>query len=338
MTVSRVLNGSGYVSEQTREKVLQCVEKLNYRPNMIARSLVQKRTSTVGILVCHLENPVYAQYVASISETLRGDGLDIILYSAETHRTWLAGIQTLLSKQVDGLILASAQFDGQDECPISWDEARHTGVELMNRNQTPYVIIGYNKITDGADNWICPDYYAGARMAVEFLIREGHRKIGYFHFEEHWQERQNAFCDAMQEAGIRICTKWNFACDLDSILNARDAAAHWLDKTEDLPTAIFCDNDALGVGVMQALNERGIRVPEDVSVIGNDGNVYSLCTSPRLTTVSIQPMEIGKAAARRLMALLKCPSLPKSETLMPPKFQMGGTVKCIHMEEAERRD
>lgn len=112
MTVSRVLSGKGYVSEEKRLRVMECAQALNYRPNTIARSLVLNRTGTVGIPVCHLENPIYAQYVASISETLRRNGMDIILTSAETPRTWLNAIQTLLSKQVDGLILASLQFDG----------------------------------------------------------------------------------------------------------------------------------------------------------------------------------------------------------------------------------
>ena len=328
MTVSRVLNGKANVSEEKRRRVLECAEKLRYHPNRIARSLVLNRTSTVGILVCHLENPVYAQYVASISETLRGHGMDIILYSAETHRTWLSGIRTLLSKQVDGIILASVQFDGEDDCPIPWSEARDQGMELLIDSCKPYLIIG-NSITDGIENRVGPDYYACMRMAMEYLIHTGNRRIGFFHFHEIWQQRQQAFFDVMRENGLTLRPEWDFDCDFDDVKIACTAAEKWLYSCAELPEAICCDNDALAVGLLQALNGRGIRVPEQISVIGNDGNVFSLCTSPRLTTVSIQPEQVGRVAAERLIALLETPQLPKCEVLIPPRFQEGGTVRRI---------
>lgn len=335
MTVSRVLNNNGYVSEEKRRRVLESARELNYQPNLIARSLVLNRTSTIGILVCHLENPVYAQYVAGISETLRGYGMDIILYSAETRNTWLNGIRTLLSKQVDGLILASVQFDMADENPIPWEEARPTGIALMKENKKPFVTIGNNEIIEGGTNGICPDYYTGMKIAAEYLVKMGHRKIAYFHFYENWKERSDAFQDVMNQAGIFIPQEWDFDCDLDSIVSAHRSAADWLDRIKDLPSAVCCDNDAFAAGLMQALHERGIRVPEDLSVIGNDGNVYSLCTSPRLTTVSIQPMEVGHVAAERMMELLRNPEKTEKETLIPPKFQEGGTVRRIPMEAVD---
>lgn len=336
MTVSRALNGKGYVSEEKRLRILECAQALNYRPNMIARSLVLNRTGTVGILVCHLENPIYAQYVASISETLRRGGTDIILASAETPRTWLSSVQTLLSKQVDGLILASLQFDGQDEVPLRWEEARALGADMLRQSRKPYVSICSAPMLRRDEMRIQPDYRLGMHMAARHLIEMGHRRIGRYRFHTPWPARDEGFAQAMAEAGLTLPEKWLFDCDFDGILSARQSALAWLDRTDELPTAVCCDNDAFAVGLMQALGERGLRVPEDVSVVGNDGNVYSHCTSPLLTTVSIRPLEVGRICAETLLSLLKAPAQPGREIQVAPAFQPGGTVKRMNMDEPDR--
>lgn len=336
MTVSRVLSGKGYVSEEKRLRVMECAQALTYRPNTIARSLVLNRTGTVGIPVCHLENPIYAQYVASISETLRRNGMDIILTSAETPRTWLNAIQTLLSKQVDGLILASLQFDGQDDVPMDRAEARALSIEMLRQSQKPYAVICNSEMLHGEEIRISPDYRLAMYMAARHLIQMGHRHIGRFCFHTPWPTRDEGFAQAMAEANLTLPDRWLFDCDFDGILAARQSALSWLDRTDELPTAVCCDNDAYAVALMQALNERGLRVPEDVSVIGNDGNVYSHCTSPLLTTVSIRPLEVGRVCAQTLLNLLKTPGQAGREIKVSPEFQPGGTVKRMNMDEPER--
>ena len=297
---------------------------------------VLNRTGTVGIPVCHLENPIYAQYVASISETLRRNGMDIILTSAETPRTWLNAIQTLLSKQVDGLILASLQFDGQDDVPMDRAEARALSIEMLRQSQKPYAVICNSEMLHGEEIRISPDYRLAMYMAARHLIQMGHRRIGRFCFHTPWPTRDEGFAQAMAEANLTLPDRWLFDCDFDGILAARQSALSWLDRTDELPTAVCCDNDAYAVALMQALNERGLRVPEDVSVIGNDGNVYSHCTSPLLTTVSIRPLEVGRVCAQTLLNLLKTPGQAGREIKVSPEFQPGGTVKRMNMDEPER--
>ena len=177
MTVSRVLNQKGYVSEEKRQRVLSCVEALGYRPNQLARSLVLNRSSTVGILLSHIENPVYAQYVSSMAAYFRKRGMDIILYCADSYATALSGIQTLLDKQVEGLVILPLEsYEAQDRSGGLPVLLKKMG-GLMVQQKRPFVVVGDNEYT-AHDNWVREDYRGGAEMAVDYLVKAGHSRIG----------------------------------------------------------------------------------------------------------------------------------------------------------------
>lgn len=327
MTVSRVLNGKGYVSEEKRQRVLECVEALQYRPNVLARSLVLNRTSTVGVVLSHIANPVYSQYVDSLSETFRRHGIDVILSTVDSVQSWQNGIHTLLGKQVDGLVILPTEFEPSD--PNIWEAASR----LLATSDKPIVEIGDMRVLPSASR-VLHDYYAGARLATQKLVEQGHRQIGHFRFDfgdasgGFWFDRARAFEEVMAEHDLPVREEWIVRCGADDIGLAKKAMLSMLDRVGELPTAMVCSNDNFAIGAMQALNERGLRVPEDLSLIGHDGGPYCKCTAPCLTTVSIQPREAGKKAAQQLLRLLRTPEKAENAVfLIPPKFQEGGTVR-----------
>lgn len=335
MTVSRVLNNKGYVSDEKRKKVLECAKRLNYQPNMIARSLVLNRTSTVGVLLSHIENPVYAQYVASMSRVFRTHGMDIILSCASSVEDWISGVKTLLGKQVDGLVILPVELDDISDYPQAWAQACEEAGKLLRTNAKPYVVIGDSYVSDKSIR-VRHDYQAGAEMAVDYLIKTGHRKIGHLRFENGggvWAERLEGFERAMKRAGLHVRAEWIYSCGDDDVYKAMRVTLEMLDRVSELPTAICCANDKFAVGAMQALNMRGMRVPEDISLIGHDGSLYSRCTSPFLTTVSIQPLTAGTRAAEVLLDLLHERPVDRGDVFVPPNFQEGGTVRRIHTED-----
>lgn len=331
MTVSRVLNQKGYVSEEKRQRVLSCVEALGYRPNQLARSLVLNRSSTVGILLSHIENPVYAQYVSSMAAYFRKRGMDIILYCADSYATALSGIQTLLDKQVEGLVILPLEsYEAQDRSGGLPVLLKKMG-GLMVQQKRPFVVVGDNEYTPH-DNWVREDYRGGAEMAVDYLVEAGHRRIGCVCWAPArggvWGEREAGFRAAMRRHGLEVNENWRCVVREDGVGQAREAALRMLSRGGKLPSAMFCYNDAFAVGAIQAFQEKGLRVPEDISIVGHDGNLYSRCTAPHLTTVSIRAKETGRAAAKMLLDILRS-RIPQRDNhlLIAPELIPGGTVR-----------
>ena len=301
MTVSRVLNQKGYVSEEKRQRVLSCVEALGYRPNQLARSLVLNRSSTVGILLSHIENPVYAQYVSSMAAYFRKRGMDIILYCADSYATALSGIQTLLDKQVEGLVILPLEsYEAQDRSGGLPVLLKKMG-GLMVQQKRPFVVVGDNEYT-AHDNWVREDYRGGAEMAVDYLVEAGHSRIGCVCWAPAqggvWGEREAGFRAAMRRHGLEVNENWRCVVREDGVGQAREAALRMLSRGGELPSAMFCYNDAFAVGAIQAFQEKGLRVPEDISVVGFD-NIQSQFLFPvLLTSVSSSKSAMAKAAAR----------------------------------------
>lgn len=338
MTVSRVLNQKGYVSEEKRQRVLSCVEALGYRPNQLARSLVLNRSSTVGILLSHIENPVYAQYVSSMAAYFRKRGMDIILYCADSQESAFMGVQTLLDKQVEGLVLLPLEIYEAQDRPGGLPVLLRDMGSLMVQQKRPFVVVGDNEYT-AHDNWVREDYRGGAELAVDCLVNMGHRRIGCVRWGAAmgglWKERDDGFHCAMRRHGLELNENWQCDVGEDDVSRAREATLRMLSRGGGLPSAMFCYNDAFAVGAIQALREKGLRVPEDISIIGHDGNLYSRCTAPHLTTVSIQARETGRAAAKMLLDILRS-RVPERDNhlLIAPELIPGGTV-LLYRDEAK---
>ncbi len=331
MTVSRVLNDSANVSAHKREAVMQAVAALNYHPNLVARSLATSRSGTIGMVVTEMGNPIYPSYTEGVSERLRKAGLDAIVYYASSFLTTQAGIHTLLSKQVDGLILLPLEIHEMQE---SKELFARTFAETIRRSGKPMVMIG-NSFLEGFP-YVAEDYAAGAGMAVEYLYEMGHRDIGYLQCiktDYPWNERTDGYTRTMARLGCAVKDAWcpHIPEGYDNITASIGAWIHALRQNgRPLPTAMYCANDLIAVGALYALQREGLRVPEDISIIGHDGIAYTEYSYPRITTIALTPHKTGIATAQSLLDMMQGKEKKVvARKLMPPKLKKGATVKGV---------
>lgn len=309
MTVSRVINNKGAVSEDTRRRVMSAVDKLGYRPNLVARGLATSRTNSVGVLVSRLENPVYAVMVSGINKFASECGMNIILGSGQDESSLLNSVNTLLDKQIDGLIVMPIEIRTKGNEYLKFDvdamssfysEFEGIAKEVTN-NGLPIILIGDYQLS-GVSGWVREDYKNGAKMAVHYLYEKGHRKIGMVSHKITdrgiWGERYLGFLEGLKEVGCEMKEAYNES-SFDWVDDAYEAGMRLFAKKE-YPTALYCANDAIAVGILNAAMSSGLRVPQDISIIGHDGSLYSEISCPRLTTVSIRPFEIGRACMEQI--------------------------------------
>jgi LacI family transcriptional regulator len=291
-TVSRVLNAKGYISLNKRQAVLEAIEELNYRPNVFAQSLASGQSRTIGVLTQLLGSPIYDLILRSIVETLNGSEYSPLI--ADGY--WIAdkereAIQTFRDRSTDGLIILGGSLPAEEIITIT--------------QQIPTVVIARD-IPELASQSIPIDNADGARLATQHLIECGHRRIAHIRGLENHEDaelRIEGYQRALQDAHI--------TSDPDLVVQGDYTEASGIMAVEILFTrgvsfsAIFAANDQMAVGARLALYRRGIRVPEDISLVGFDDQPVSAFMTPPLTTVGVPPLEIGRIATHGLLNLLK---------------------------------
>ena len=310
VTVSKVLRNQGRISDATRQRVLRHAKKLNYQMNWVARSLVTRRTYTIGLLLPEFAHPFFAEIARAVASSVRPHGYHIVIASFEEDpELETSEVDSLLARQVDGLILASAQASGQ--------------VKMFKRVQerkTPYVLIdrpirGLRACFVGADN------RAIGRLATEHLVERGCRRIGHLRGPQVGiaAERLEGYRGALKDAGLRA--------DPNYIVEAGHGDATGYDgmrkllELNPLPDGIFCYNDPIAIGAMKATLEAGLRLPCDIAMVGAGNLHYNDALSVPLTSVDQGTCRIGKLAAELLLARIasKRPMRPKT-ILIPPRL------------------
>jgi DNA-binding LacI/PurR family transcriptional regulator len=288
-TVSRVLSNSSYpVSEPIREKVLRVAEKMGYEPNIAARSLRTDRTNTIGIIVDDLLSPFTPPIVRGIQDYLNEKGfLSLIVNSDWDPGQEQAAIKTLLSRPVDGIIFV--------------EYSHQTTSDVLERSNKPRVFV-HRLFGSPIKNSVVPDDYYGASLATEHLIGLGHQRIAYINGPENWHTCRARF------SGYRDTLSSHHLSFDPSLVQPGDwetesgyAAAKNLLKLVEPPTAIFAANDAMALGAIYAIQDSGLRVPEDVAVVGYDNRNFTKIVRPRITTVSMPVIEMGGVAAELLL-------------------------------------
>ena len=271
-TVSRVINKSGFVHEDKIERVNQALKELDYRPNFVAKSLRSGKTHSIGLSVPDNSNPFFAELARSIEEIGYQKGYSIILcdsdYSAEKEQEY---INILTSQKVDGFILVSSIFN-RKSFPIN--------------NKTPFVSVGHD-IRDTCGNKIIIDYQYGGYIATRHLIDLGHRRIACIT----GKDRNDIIYQRVQ--GYRKALKENDIIVDESLIVQGDfnveggiAAMKMLLKKSPLPSSVFVHNDFMAIGAIHAIHESGLKVPEDISVVGYDNIQLGSVLNPPITTVA----------------------------------------------------
>lgn len=297
--VSIVLNNRPGVSDKTREKILGIIKKYNYHPNQLAQSLVVKKTKSVGLVITEIDNPFFTKVMKGVYDTCYELGYNLLIGSSElSPLKEKETIRSLESKLVEGLIISPLQGEGVDYLYLS---------KLINNN-FPFVML--RNIINYPINLVDIDNTKAAYDAVNYLIKLGHKKIAYFSGPKHSGhsiERFEGYKQALIENGITV--EEDNVVEVGSYLpNGYECGKEYFKKKgKNFPTAVFCYNDLVAIGLFNALNEMGINVPEDISVMGFDNIDFSQYVKKPLSTIHMPAFEIGKAAVHLLMKQISQP-------------------------------
>jgi LacI family transcriptional regulator len=304
-TVSRVLNDVDVVNEETKKKVKDAIKKLGYRPNIIARSLKTQRTKTIGILIPDISSQLYPEIVRGTEDVANIYDYNIILCNSdsdlEKEKEYL---RVLKEKMVDGLLYMSSSLEPEI-------------VELIKELEIPTVLI---ETIDKEKTFpsVSIDNREAAYDAVTYLLNKGNKKIAYIGIHKDAVNANAAryfgYEDALKEQGIEIDENLLHFGEIKA-KEGYDGIIEILSKTE--VDAVFCTTDELAMGVINALRDKGIKVPEDVDVVGFE-NIYTAALFyPRLTTVS-QPMyDMGSVGMRMLIKIANKKELEEKNYILP---------------------
>jgi LacI family transcriptional regulator len=308
-TVSRYLNNSGYVGKTARERIAHAIVELNYIPNSIARSLTSKSTLTIGLLLPDIGNVHWTSVARGAEDEARKNGYNVILCNTDSDSTKLEEyISVLLQRQVDGLIYA----------PISG--AKKTLLELfepIQKKNTPAVIIDVPLPGANVDT-ILVDSRSGAYQLAELLITMGHRRIAIITGEKNYytsSERLTGALSALEKAGIKQQKCLIRYTEYDILTSQK--AAHELLQLPERPTAFFAANNFIGLGIIRAVREAGLRIPEDISLVCFDDIPQASLIDPFLTVAAQPTYEIGQIASKMLIERMSgvCDTEPRTVVL-----------------------
>ncbi|WP_239437159.1 LacI family DNA-binding transcriptional regulator [Arthrobacter alpinus] len=306
-TVSRALRGLPKVNPATRERVLAVAQELGYVPSPSATRLATGRTKTVGVLVPFIDRWYFAHALEGIDQELREHGYNLLLFSlgGYQHGQQRRFTEQMVRKQIDALVVLCLGLTA-------------TELEELQRTQVPMISVGGP--VEGCRG-VHVDDSAAASAATQHLIDLGHRRIGHLRGGINDEKnfvvpalRSEAFDATMRSAGLEIRPEWNIAGDF-TVGEGQSAAARLFDLPGERPTAVFCGSDEMALGLMFEARRRGIRIPEDLSVIGIDDHDFSAPAG--LSTIAQEPVEHGRRAAHMLLAVLDGESGAIQEQLMP---------------------
>ena len=289
-TVSHVINESRYVAPETKERVLKAVAQLKYQRDGIARSLRRSKTDTIGVIISDITNPFFADLVRGIEDAIYA--LDephhfILCNTEENEEKERLYLNVLLEKRVEGLIVAPAGGNQEEFCRVLATE-----VPLVFVDRT---LPGVAADSIGVDN------REAARKAVSHLIKVGHRRIAIIEAllnADAIAERVEGYREALAAAGIDRDASLELAC-ASSIEEARRAGQS-LRNLRLRPDAVFCTNNFMTLGVMQALTESGLECPKDIALVSFDDFPWATAFRPRLTAVSQPSYQMGREAVTLL--------------------------------------
>ncbi len=287
-TISRVVNGSAAVKEETRRHVLGVAARLGYSPHGAARSLITSRTNTIGALLPDLHGEFFSEVIRSIDHAAHHGGFHLLLSSSHDGEREIVTSFRAMRGRVDGLIVMSPDLDART--------AVHSFPDGF-----PVVLLNCPADRAGYDSIVIANY-EGARAAVNHLLELGHRRIAMITGRERNHdaaERLRGFRDAMREAGVTSDAAVELSGDFAEESGYR--ATRELLGARERPTAIFAANDSMAIGAISALREAGVRVPEDVAVVGFDDIPMARYMNPPLTTVHVDISALGTLATDRLL-------------------------------------
>ncbi|MDR2655372.1 MAG: LacI family transcriptional regulator [Oscillospiraceae bacterium] len=319
-TVSRTLSGIAPVSDETREAVMKAVEELNYQPNVLAQGLKRGRSNLISLIIPNIMNPIFPAVARGVEDRARNMGFNVILCNTDEKLDVEEDyVKKLQMRWVDGYIFATASGNSAH-------------IRELHGQGVPVVLL--IRGMDLAVDQIVLDNFKGAYEAVSYLISQGNGSVAIYNGRtdiELYQERYNGYLKALEDAGI----PFDENLVLGSAQNAEQTNTYpsvmeMLEKGLR-PDAIFVASDPMALGVMRAIRDFGLRVPDDISVIGFDNLEFSAMLEPPLTTVSQPLYKMGALAAERLIKRIERKGASK-----PPRiFRINSKLIVRHTVKAK---
>ncbi len=301
-TVSRVFSDSDAVRQKTRDKVLAAARKLGYAPNALARSLITRRTDIVGIVMADMTNPFYPTVLEKLTQRLQSTGRRALLFNVTPDRDVDDTLPLLLQYQVDAIIITSATISSEmtNECA---------------RRGTPVIL--FNRYVPGAEmSAVSCDNVAGGRLVADLFLNAGHTRLAYIAGRKNTStnlDREKGFGERLRERG---CPDWLYEPG-EYTYESGFAAAQRLLARNDPPDAIFCANDIMAMGALDAARELAIKIPDALSIIGFDDIPAAGWPAYRLTTIQQPVDQMIEATLEMLDARIKDPDLAPVHRWIP---------------------
>ncbi len=322
-TVSRVMNNNAKVSDKTRQKVLDAMEQLGYRPNAIAQSLASNRSNSIGLLVSELHGPFFGAMMSGIEKRLRKFNKHTIITSGHSNEAQeKAGIEFLIGRKCDALILHVEAVS---------DEY----LQELAQKSIPFVLIN-RLVPDLAERCINLDNELGGYLAAKHLLDLGHKAFAMISgpsWKKDASDRASGVKRALLEAGIvldeQCCIEGDF--QQSSGVSGFDT----LYQRKQRFTALVCGNDEMASGAMTAAREKGLAVPQALSIIGFDDVVYAAYLYPRLTTIDHRVLDIGEMAATMVLHQAYDQGEGKHRNLFEPKLIVRDSTTAPNLIETK---
>ena len=300
VTVSKALRNQGRISVRTRNRVLKRAKELNYHPNLVARSLVTRRTYTIGLLLPDFTHPFFAEIAKSVAEAVRPRGYHVIIsYFEEDPTLERAEADSLLSRRVDGLILASSQ--SPDRLDL---------FDQLRIRKVPFVLV--DRPVDGVRaSFVGVDNDAIGKLATTHLIERGCRRIAHLRGPKIGlaAKRLNGYLASLKKHKLKSFPGHIVDAGFQDLTGYQ--AMKKLLKSIPIPDGVFCYNDPVAIGAMRALLEAGLNVPDDVAVVGAGNVHYSDALAVPLTTIDQKTSQIGARAAELLLEQIESKHPPR---------------------------
>lgn len=297
-TVSSVTNGHNkHVGPATREKVLEAIKELDYRPNAIARSMVKGTTTTIGLIMAEI-SPIFDAVDTGVEQVLMAEGFQIFMAHAQNYEDENKVIETFRSKQVNGFIFMHRSR-----------RARYDNLIALKNDNVPFVVVNQG-LEDGEINQVMSDDFGAGRMGTQHLINLGHHRIatlsGPLNDPLPWysaQERHRGWRQTLEANNLPVRDEWIFksSYSYEGGYQAGKQLLEVMRKSKEPPTATFVSNDTMGVGLLKALLEAGLRLPEEMAIVAVGDPPHMAYTYPALTTLEMPIVEAGRVAARILL-------------------------------------
>jgi DNA-binding LacI/PurR family transcriptional regulator len=292
-TVSRALHGSPLISDETVERVCQIANEMGYSPSAAARSLRTNRSHALGVIVSTIDDPFFSEILQGIEEIAQEYGYSMLMAALQRDpKREQAIVQDMRERHVDGLIICSASFSAAQRRKLL-----EYGIPIVMVNNQAAEEYRYSIYHDDVD---------GSRQVTRHLIELGHKRIAYLGNSlsgRTTEDRLTGFRQETDAAGLIIPAEYIHEVSGGRPADGLIALEHFISLPQR-PTAIFCFNDMLAIGVLNRLQTAGIWVPDDISVVGFDNIVFSAYTNPPLTTLDQPKHYIGAEAARLILGLL----------------------------------